>query len=371
MHQIHPLYLYLALKYITGEIKYGDELKIERRDFPPWETVIMSILFPPFALEDQILWKINRILISTRGKEYEVNKSELKKIPRYKELVEYLFIKYKLSKETVDKAGLYIYFEATLEFTKYLNGVLSKYSAIYVNDTIGVTASNSYSFEKQLNIFKTYVDKISNVQNIKHFEIDIQDLYKTADNDKKKYSMDFYSFMLALYYAKCINISSVTYPFKRGSTRLYKYGMSIGIVDLNGLNLITIRERLGLPEVKKSFFVLPQDQKYFYDHDTKALIFQLSGGSSDQFDFSRAKISRKVFEAFWNLWKKNNNGEYSRDEVCAMYKKLHNEPILPARVGEIVSNIRSTIINPKILIKDKLEWGFDQDKQCWIFRIFA
>ena len=113
---------------------------------------------------------------------------------------------------------------------------------------------------------------------------------------------------------------------------------------------------------------IPEGMGYLYNNGQ--LFFRLVDGSIDSFNFSGAKISRKVFETFFNLWRKDGVGTYKKNEIIKEYKKFfNNEDISANRIGEIVSNIRPSIIKPKVLISDRIEWRFDRKNDQWIFKI--
>lgn len=111
----------------------------------------------------------------------------------------------------------------------------------------------------------------------------------------------------------------------------------------------------------------PKDRDYWYED--RQLKFRLAGGGTDQFDFTKAEMSRKIFETFWTLWNSSASGEYQVSQVISKYNELFKETLESGRIGEIVSNIRASIINPKPVIKDRLEWRFDRKNKSWIFKI--
>lgn len=121
----------------------------------------------------------------------------------------------------------------------------------------------------------------------------------------------------------------------------------------------------NIKENKKNY--TPEERNYWYED--KQLKFRLKDGSTDQFDFSKAEISRKIFETFWYLWKSEGKGEYSKEEIIKKYKNLFKEELLNTKISEIVSNIRASIINPKETINNRIIWKFNKQKTLWIFKI--
>lgn len=123
-----------------------------------------------------------------------------------------------------------------------------------------------------------------------------------------------------------------------------------------------------IDSISKSVLVdAPIDRKYWYDN--RKLQFRLADESIDSFDFSKAEISRKLFEVFYELWKGDGIGEYAVVDIAQRYKKLHHEELATNSIGEIVSNIRASIINPKPTISKGIEWRFKRKGSLWIFKI--
>lgn len=122
-------------------------------------------------------------------------------------------------------------------------------------------------------------------------------------------------------------------------------------------------------QVHTKIIQAPIERDYWYEGGQ--LKFKLADGSIDQLDFSKARVSKKLFEAFWSLWQSDGTGRYSSAIVIQTYMKLHKgEELGAGRIGEIVSNIRPSIINPKITLKNRLEWQFDRKTNEWIFKVF-
>ena len=94
----------------------------------------------------------------------------------------------------------------------------------------------------------------------------------------------------------------------------------------------------------------PAERDQWYEDGQ--LKFRLKSGGIDQSDFSKAATSKKLFETFWRLWSEDGKGEYSRSQIAQKYKELFHEDLIIGKIGEIVSNIRSSMINPKPTIKD-------------------
>lgn len=119
-------------------------------------------------------------------------------------------------------------------------------------------------------------------------------------------------------------------------------------------------------DIKNREELSPQEMGYWYS--SGQLKFRLSNGEVDQFDFSKADLSRKVFESFWNLWKGDGEGKYSKEQIIDEYKKSFGTELESGRIGEIISNIRASIIYPKKQIKNRLVWKFNRKNQKWLFR---
>ena len=111
----------------------------------------------------------------------------------------------------------------------------------------------------------------------------------------------------------------------------------------------------------------PEERPYWYEMGQ--LHFRLADGSTDQLDFSKAPISRKIFEAFWSLWVTDNKGEYTAEEIVKKYKEIHRETFEASKVGERVSNARTTIVNRKVTIRDRVVWEYNKTSNKWIFKL--
>lgn len=105
-----------------------------------------------------------------------------------------------------------------------------------------------------------------------------------------------------------------------------------------------------------------------YRYENKQLQFMLTDETIDSFDFSKSNEGEPIFETFYNLWKTENIGEYSLEEIKDRYKKDHGVEIRED-FSTIISNIRSSIISPKNNIKDRIIWKFDRSRNLWIFKI--
>lgn len=115
---------------------------------------------------------------------------------------------------------------------------------------------------------------------------------------------------------------------------------------------------------------IPEGKDYIYQN--RQLFFRLVDGGIDEFDFSKAKIARDVFETFYNLWIADGIGSYSVKDVVKKFRIMFKgEELSESRIGEIVSNIRASIINPKPTISDRIEWRYDRHDKKWIFKIFS
>ncbi|MFC1710404.1 hypothetical protein ACFL0F_01965 [Patescibacteria group bacterium] len=132
----------------------------------------------------------------------------------------------------------------------------------------------------------------------------------------------------------------------------------MGIID---------REKAGeLIAAFKSKVIFPPGRDCIYENQT--LFIKLKDGSSYPTNFSSAEKSRKVFEAFWTLWKVSGTKSYSRDEIVKNYKKIHNETIEHRGIAVTISNIRGTFIEGKPL-QSRITWKYDNKTQAWIFQI--
>ncbi len=118
-------------------------------------------------------------------------------------------------------------------------------------------------------------------------------------------------------------------------------------------------------KVGKDDYIAPQQRDFWYEN--RQLRFKLSGGATDQLDFSKGEKSRKVFETFWELWNSNYTGEFDLNTIQAKFKEKFNEE--SPNIGSIVSNIRAAIINPKTFINERIIWKYNRRTQKWLFSI--
>lgn len=140
------------------------------------------------------------------------------------------------------------------------------------------------------------------------------------------------------------------------------------IASLRGLYFVAIDRKKAVEWLNSlnRRILSPGDRDQWYTEEK--LNIKTMDGDPKQANFSRSNILIKMFETFWNLWKLNPKGEYAREEVLKMYKKLFKEEINPDKIGHDVGNIRDKIMPKEVLESKRLEWVWDKKKKLWIFR---
>lgn len=146
-----------------------------------------------------------------------------------------------------------------------------------------------------------------------------------------------------------------------------------GLASIRGLHLAVFsRDRCiaWIKEVQETASkpsLRPQERDYWYEDNR--LNIRMIDGSVLQVNFSRAHISRTIFEVFWFLWKSNPAGAYDLSEIIDEYKKRFKDNLPTDSLGDRVSNIRATIFPPEIMSSKRVEWNYNRIKKKWIFRL--
>lgn len=261
-------------------------------------------------------------------------------------------------------------------FYKALEKNLRNIATAFADDRL-ISNGCRLDFDKHISLLKIYLRK--NIQNINthDFLLVSEFLDKLLASESQYHIQNEHrlapvELILSLYLAKIIDLHSVR------ATIIEDYiedmVFQLGIPDLSQVDTHKVRNRLGLDSViNKIVQQLPSDRNYWYEN--WVLHFMSSNGDDSQvIDFSSARVSRKLFEAFWYLWENDQEriGEYSKDEVAKAYGLINNnDTIAHNRIAEIISNIRSTKIDilEKEVIAKRIVWYVDKYSQKCIFRI--
>jgi len=372
-HYFHPNQLYLTLETLLKTQNRLDNIELPRSSYPNFSSFVDTTVFNRKSNNSLTLnWDITSISTVVRRREIIKPLKESEKIDCYKDLFtsfsEYLKSKNDITDENVDQIPLTITLSNTKSQAKNLESIINQYISLFVDDEL-VGNGRDINFNTHLDIFREYMDKVLRIYNPKYVLISPKDLTGLL---KEKYSFvneeftdyKFMEMVMTLWIARIIDVYDLEIEYKDNK---YNYSVTVGLKETNSLSNETIRERFKLANTR-SIFVMPTDRSYTYENSQ--LIFRLTDGSTDQFDFSRAEKSRKMFEAFYDLWKKDNSGEYSIEQICRSYKQINKEPLeQTTKIGETVTNIRTTIIEPKHRIKDNVEWRFERKLGTWIFKI--
>lgn len=177
--------------------------------------------------------------------------------------------------------------------------------------------------------------------------------------------------------ANYISLAEIIYKKFSGQSISFKnysfyspVNLRINAMSSRGLRFVVVdRKKADLWVKNKTIGQIttsPEQRSYWYED--KQLKFRLENGGIDQLDFTTADISRKIFEVFWDLWK-DGAGIYSHSQIIERYKLLFKNNLASGKIGELVSNIRTSIIRPKPNISTRISWKFDHKLKVWIFTI--
>lgn len=371
-HFFNQNQLYLALETLLKTKNRVDDIELPNSSYPNFSSFVDSTVFNRKSNNSlSINWNIKSINAIVRRKEIIKPLKEIERVQSYQDLFD-SFMDYLKSEEHVkdDELGqipMSLVLQNTKEQSGKLGNIIQQYVRLFIDDEL-IGNGRDVSFTAHLEIFREYLDKVLHVFNPKYLRISPNDL---MDQLKEKYvfvseaetEYRFMEMVMTLWMARAIDIYDLEIIYKDNK---YNYTATIAL-KVKTLTNDSIREKFKLSK-SESVFVVPMDRLYIYENSQ--LIFRLTDGSTDQFDFSRAEKSRKMFEAFWELWKSDESGEYTIKRICEMYKKINKEVLeQTTKIGETVTNIRTTIIEPKHRIKDNIEWHYDRKNQTWIFRI--
>jgi hypothetical protein len=374
-HYFHANQVYLSLETLLKSKNSLQNIELPRSTYPNFSDFVDSTVFNKKSNNSlSISWNLDSVSAVVRRQEISKHLGNNDKIEDFDSLYQ-LFSRYltslkDLKIENIDKLPMTIILKNSSDQTKRLQNILKQYITLFVNDDLCGTGKD-VSFEAHMDIFREYLNKVLKVYNPKYFLISNQEL---AGLLKEKYGFinetitdyKFIEMVSLLWFSEVIRIYDLTINYENNK---YNYTVTVAL----NKDLLTneyIKEKLNIHSVS-SFESMPMNRSFNYENSQ--LRFRLSDGSTDQFDFSKAIKSRIIFETFWELWKKDNSGEYSIKQVAESYKLVTSnikvDSDLLSRIGEIVSNVRSTIIEPKDKIKDNIEWHFERKRGIWIFRI--
>jgi len=373
-HYFHPNQVYLTLETLLKSKNRLQNIELPRGSYPNFPMFVDTTVFNKKSNNSlSILWNIKSVSAVVQRQEISKSLDTEKGIESYESLYgmfsEYLQSNKDVKTENIDKLPLTITLENSIDQTTKLQKILEQYIRFFADNELFGTGKD-VSFEAHIDIFKEYLNKVLKVYNPKYLQISNNDL---AELLKEKHSFinetntdyKFIEMVAMLWLAGIIDIYYLEVEYKNDK---YNYNVTLALKNSELISSDYIREQLHVGLSKKSMVVLPIDRTYVYEN--AQLMFRLSDGSTDQLDFSRAEKSRMMFEAFWDLWKKDTSGEYTVTQICQSYKRVNKEELeMVTKIGETVTNIRSTILEPKHRIKDNIEWRFDRKRGVWIFRI--
>lgn len=372
-HYFHPNQIYLTLETLLKTRKRLQDVELPRGSYPNFPEFVDTTVFNRKSNNSlTIAWELNSVNTVINRTEIKRSLNQTGEIDCYKDLLVY-FTAYLKSQRDIkvadfEKLPLSLTLSNSKESSGKLQKILDDYIKLFAEDELFGTGKD-ISFSAHIEIFREYLSKVR-VFNPKYLLISPNDLtgllqekYSVVNEYKADYK--FIEMVTVLWLAEIIDIYYLEIDYKNNK---YNYSVTLALKNINYLSVDFIKEKLKLPSISKSLYTLPIDRQYIYEN--QRLIFKLTDGSSDQLDFSKAKIMRKMFEAFYELWKKDSKGEYNVGEISKSYKRVNNKELdTSTEIGEIVSNIRSTIIYPKYHIRELIEWKYNRARGLWIFRI--
>ena len=373
-HYFHPNQVYLTLETLLKSKNRLQNIELPKSSYPNFPEFVDTTVFNKKSNNSlSIAWDVKSISSVVRRQEISKPVGNEDGIVSYESLYgsfsEYLQSFKDMNLVDLNKLPLTITLENSIDQTKKLQKILKQYIELFAEDELFGTGKD-VSFEAHINIFREYLDKVLKVYNPKYLQIsnnDLTELLKEKHSFINETNTDykFIEMVAMLWFADIIDIYYLEIGYQNNK---YNYNVTLALKNSNLISSDYIKERLHMAPSATSVVILPIDRSYMYEN--AQLMFRLSDGSTDQLDFSRADKSRMMFEAFWDLWKKDNSGEYTIKQICDSYKRVNKEDLeMVTKIGETVTNIRSTILEPKHRIKDNIEWRFDRKRGVWIFRI--
>lgn len=145
--------------------------------------------------------------------------------------------------------------------------------------------------------------------------------------------------------------------------------------DLRNNVFLRIKDASSLTKLKKILVAIGDYQKrpvqflsgQTFIYQNQVLFFKLGDDTPDSIDFSAADELRKIFESFWELKKRTAKTNFEPQEVVSMYKELFDKDIERHYLASQISNLRTTKIKPKRLLRQRFKIDFDKASQSWIF----
>lgn len=115
-----------------------------------------------------------------------------------------------------------------------------------------------------------------------------------------------------------------------------------------------------------STIVFPEGETVLY---TKGMIYFYIGNKivPDSIDLSTSPDLKKTFDILWEHLKRTGKNTISHPEVLALFKDLHDEEIESSKFASDISHFRTTKINKKPHLKERIEINFDPSIKSWKF----
>jgi hypothetical protein len=227
------------------------------------------------------------------------------------------------------------------------------------------------SFEQHIKVLNKYIATLLDQFFLGEVELDQRELLEIVllhHPNKHKAAQDFrfLDLLLALWFAELISIHDLTF-YQYGGKTYYRAHIEFADFD-NQQQVFNTKLVEQYFEVKTQNKHLKRTEPYF---DSKGQFFiTTKDGMSEVVDFSKALKSRRLFQAFFELWSvdPNEDGRYTSTQIRAKYKELFSLDISHEEIGKIKANAL-TKIKAKELASKLVHWGYDKATETWLFSI--
>lgn len=107
-------------------------------------------------------------------------------------------------------------------------------------------------------------------------------------------------------------------------------------------------------------------EKLSFIYQNKCLNFTLADGSNVPVDFSTSPGLRKVFEVFWEMWRRDSQRRFTMQEALDAYKELFKEETDSHIFGNRIHQIRNTKISKKSELENRFQLDYNKDSKDWL-----
>lgn len=252
---------------------------------------------------------------------------------------------------------------------------LRKYLRFFVQDQI-LFDENTLSFEKTFAVFKKLISDLENENNgpIRLTSNDLNETLKAyyPELGSIQFKIPFWEMVATLWVSWITEI----YHERRFDIKNHQVVISL-TTDMNEFSINGIRQTFYLPEIKETQQRIkpPEQRNIWYEDDV--LHFKNKSGGEKTINMVTADSQRKLFNAFWDLWKhgKATNYAFTNDQIFMAYKKTNNMKSI-AEVQEEIGNTRLGKIKGNIVqkferngLKEQLTWDYLKKSKKYYFNL--